>query len=189
MASMRCSAADLASFWSAPWFAPLRAACRWLISPAQPLPFAEPPIPVPGWIKPLCVQRLVWRAILARLAWMQAHPDTAEHRFGRESEPSGKEAAWASYQRAYLREFSEQRLLWFFGIEVERLLRSVQESPLPIGASTWTQAVLGACEHLAQVYAELKRRYKAREARALVREELRIFIFWEGWGTIKRTGR
>jgi hypothetical protein len=176
MASMRCSAADLVSFWTTPWSLPLRRACVWLACTDPPLIAHAPDSIAPRWVRPLCVQRWVGQAVAARLAWWQAHPDRAAHRFGRESEPSGKEAAWASYQRAYLREFSEQRLLWFFGIEVERLLQLMQESPILAGGGVWTQAVLGACEHIAQVYGELKRRHGFRIARAIVREELQRFI-------------
>lgn len=39
---------------------------------------------------------------------------------------------------------------------------------------------IGASEHLAQVYAELKRRHKAMPARAILREALRQFVAWDG---------
>jgi hypothetical protein len=35
--------------------------------------------------------------------------------------------------------------------------------------------VLGACEHIAQIYAELKRRHKAMRARAMLREQLQRY--------------
>jgi hypothetical protein len=81
---------------------------------------------------------------------------------------------------AILRAFSEARLLWMFGVEVERLLRIAEEHPSLAGGVGWTCAVLGASEHIAQVYAELKRRHKAMPARAMLREELRRFVEWDG---------
>ena len=63
--------------------------------------------------------------------------------------------------------------------EVERLLRIVRELPALIGEDIWASAALSACEHVAQVYAELKRRHKAMRARAMLREELRRFITWQ----------
>src|SRR5262245_35760196 len=58
---------------------------------------------------------------------------------------------------------------------VERLLRIADAEPALVGLTAWTCAALCACEHLAQLYTELKRRYKAAQARALVQAELRRF--------------
>ncbi len=39
--------------------------------------------------------------------------------------------------------------------------------------------MLGACEHLAQVYHEFRRRYGARAVRRFVRRALVEYIYWE----------
>jgi hypothetical protein len=47
----------------------------------------------------------------------------------------------------------------------------------PLCLQRWVgQAVLSACEHIAQVYAELKQRHGFRAARAILRAELQRFI-------------
>jgi hypothetical protein len=118
-------------------------------------------------------------AVADRLTWMQAHPEAAGYRFGRESEPCWTEVGWATYARGCLRAMSEETLRWLLGMEVERLVRSVEEAPGLVGGAEWTRGVLGACEHVAQVYGEWKRRHKARRARAMVREELAAFVGWD----------
>jgi glutamyl-tRNA reductase len=65
------------------------------------------------------------------------------------------------------------------GIEVERLLRIADAEPCLVGTTGWTCTALSTCEHLAQLYAELKRRHKAQQARAIIREELRQFVEWQ----------
>ena len=87
--------------------------------------------------------------------------------------------AWASYPRRCLRELREETLLRIFGMEVERLLRIAEESPLLAGTGDWTSAALGASEHIAQLYAELKRRHKAQRARAILSLELRQYVDWQ----------
>ncbi len=169
--------AQFITFWLTPWSAPFRAACLWFTPDTQPLQGRKPNKVAPNWVRPFFVQRWVGEAIAARLA---ANPDTCAYRYGRDSEPAWDAAAWASYPRAILRQLDEQTLLWIFGMEVERLLRIAQEHPGLVGQMEWTGAALSASEHLAQLYAELKRRYKAAQARALLRDELRRFIEWEG---------
>ncbi len=130
------------------------------------------------------------RAIAARLVWLREHPALAGERFGKESETDWDHVVWTFAEPRCLRELGEATLLWIFNCEVERLLRIVQESPLPTSSGEWTQATLVACAHLAGVYAELRRRHRAMRARAIVREELRRFITWprEGPATLQPAG-
>ncbi|HLW03073.1 MAG TPA: hypothetical protein VKT82_30760 [Ktedonobacterales bacterium] len=164
------------TFWLTPWSAPFRAACLWFTPDTQPLQGRKPNTIAPRWVRPFFVQRWVGEAIAARLA---ANPATTAYRFGHDSDPDWDAAAWASYPRAILRQLDEQTVLGIVGMEVERLLRIAQEHPGLVGQVEWTGAALSASEHLAQLYAELKRRHKAMQARALLREELRRFVAWE----------
>lgn len=182
---------DLLFFWCTPWSRPLRDACEWLARFGQPISGNKPDDLAPRWVRPLCLQRWVGKAIAARLAWMRDHPERAAYRYGRESEPCWHDVAWVSYEWRTLREFSEEALLTIFGMEVERLLRIMQEPPGLVGDLEWTRATLGASEHIAQVYKELKRRQppcagarqsRALRARAILREELRRYVTWERSG-------
>ncbi len=170
---------DLFAFWMTPWSKTLRAACVWVERFGAPISGKKPDKDAPNWLRPLLLQRWVAQAITARLAWLDAHPDQTTPRHGNESEPCWDDVAWVSYDRRCLRELREATLLDIFGMEVERLLRIVQEPPGMVGSVEWTRAALGASEHIAQVYAELKRRYKAMRARAILRDELRRFITWQ----------
>jgi hypothetical protein len=160
------------NFWLTPWSDTFRGACLWFTPETQPLRGRKPDSVAPDCVRPLLLQRWVGQAIAARLA---ANPDTEEYRYARESAPRWEMWAWAAYTRRTLRLVSDERLLWLFGLEVERLLRVAQEHPSLVGGDDWTSAALCASEHIAQVYAELKRRHKAMRARALLREELRRF--------------
>jgi hypothetical protein len=180
---MFCSTYTLLSFWATPWSETLRGACIWLARMGQPITAHRPDAEAPPWLRPLCVQRWVGQAIAARLAWVGERTDEAVYRFGHESEPCWTEVAWMSYDRQCLRELSEKSVIWLFGVEVERLLRVAQEAPALVGDADWTRAALGASEHVAQLYGELKRRYKAMQARAILREDLRVFLAWARPGT------
>lgn len=180
---MNFTDAELSSFWSAAWSVPFRSACRWLTSDEKTnvSPDAEPPT----WLKPLCVQRWVGQAIGARLAWMRDHPEAALYRYSGaydESDPSipcWTEKGTVFYDWHELREFEEERILWRWNVEVERLLRTSEAPPFLLGEDAWTRAVLRVCEHLNQLYGELKRRHRAMRARAILREELRAYIHWD----------
>jgi hypothetical protein len=183
MASMNITPADLAAFWSAPWSVPFRAACRWLAPDAQTRvsPDAQPP----AWLRPLCLQRWVGQAIAARLAWMRAHPAAALYRYsgsfdeGDPSIPYWADMATSSYTRLWLQHQEDDALLWRWNVEVERLLRVSEAPPCLVGENDWARSALGVALRLAQLYAELKRRHKARRARALLRDELRRYITWD----------
>ena len=172
---MQYTPTDLLSFWTTPWSRPLRGACVWLASLGTPISGSQPDAAAPRWLRPLCLQRWVGQGVAARLAWMREHPDQPAYQFARDSEPCWTDVAWATYDRFSTRGLSEEGLLQLFGAEVERLLRSAEEAPGMVGAASWTRAVLGACEHVAQIYGELKRRHKAMRARAMLREQLQRY--------------
>ena len=173
---------DLLIFWMTPWSQPLRDTCIWLKRFGRPISGKRPNRLAPNWLRPLFFQRWVAQAIAARLAWIEAHADQPAYRFGCESEPGWTAVAWASYDRRCLRDLPEETLLGIFGREVERLLRIMQEPPGLVGDDDWTRATLGASEHLAQVYHELRRRHNAVRARYILREELRRFVTWQRGG-------
>lgn len=177
---MRFLPTDLIDFWLMPWSASFRAACFWITLLGAPLQGSRPDTTAPRWLRPLFLQRWVGQAVAARLDWLRAHPDAPADRFGRESEPRWTEAAYARYDGRILRKFGEATILSLFSVEVERLARIAQEAPSLVGCAYWTSAALGACMHVAQIYAELKRRHKAMPARALLREELHQFVEWAG---------
>lgn len=166
---------DLLIFWMTPWSKPLRDTCVWLARFGAPISGKRPDRFAPTWVRPLFMQRWVARAIATRLAWIAAHPDLPADQYEDESEPQLNVAGWTAYERCWLRTRPEERLLHTFGVEVERLLRIMQEPPTLVGDDDWTHAALEACEHLAQVYHELRRRHKATRARAIVRDALRRF--------------
>jgi hypothetical protein len=169
---------DLLIFWMTPWSAPLRDACIWIARFGAPISGKRPDSDAPQWVRPLFLQRWVAQAIAARLAWLDAHPDLTAPRFEEESEPRWDESAWTTYDRRGLRERCDAALLEAFSLDVERLLYIVQEAPSLIGLE-WTRAILGASERIARIYAELRRRYKAARARAMLREELGRFVTWQ----------
>src|SRR5215813_2069574 len=179
MVSMICTKHNLLDFWCTPWSEPLRRANIWLERFGQPIIGKRSDTEAPKWVRPLCVQRWVGQAVAARLAWMAEHPERACYRYGKESEPCWEDVAWLRYQWRILHQFNEEMLLEIFGMETERLLRIAQEHPSMVGQVEWVQASLGASEHIAQVYGELKRRYKAVRARYLLREALRRYVTWE----------
>ena len=126
---MRFLVSHRAVFWRLPWSAPLRAALSWQADPAQ-FPDDAPPPVAPRWLRPLCVQRLVGHAVAQRAAWLATHPCLEPYRFGRESEPDWHECNLLTYDRRNLREMGEPWLRWMLGMEVERLLRLVQDVAL-----------------------------------------------------------
>jgi len=172
---MEFTATDLILFWYAPWAAPLRAAC---VEPLAELPWPAPsPMPLaPKWPRPLFLQRLVGQAIATRVAGLKDHPWDMRCHFGNDSEPDWGPDATASYDLPCLHELREQSICWLWGMEMERLLRSMLTPPGEVGLMAWTRAVLGICEHFAQMYAEFKRRYKARRAREIVQAEVQRFL-------------
>lgn|GEM_PF-3703669 len=52
----------------------------------------------------------------------------------------------------------------------------VHRARTPVGLIAWTWAVLGIYRHFAQMYTELRRRYKAKRAREIVQREVQRFL-------------
>lgn len=165
------------SFWSSPWSRSLRAACVWLKRTPAPVVPDTPDRLAPGWLRPLCLHRQIGWAIGARLAWQRAHPDLAALRFPIDSTPCWTEIAWQPYPRRILRVMTDEWLLSFWLVELERLQRIIETPPELIG-ERWTRAALGCGEHLTQVYTEFKRRYKARPTRQFIGTLLQDYICW-----------
>ena len=140
---------------------------------------ATPDALAPGWIRPLCVQREIGQAIAARLAWLRQHPDAAGYLYDDYTIPLWTRAGWTPFAQSALRAWSDEWLLLLFQVETERLLRILQAPPALLGEAVWTPAALGACEHLAQLYHEFRRRYGARAVRRFVRRALVEYIYWE----------
>jgi hypothetical protein len=166
------------SFWSQSWSAPLRSACRWLKRAPAPTVQPIPEALAPGWLRPLCFQREVARAIRDRLAWLRAHPDQTADLYPQQAIPVWTETAWTPYERGVLRGWEDIALLERVQLEVERLLRIIETPPALLGEEVWTHALLGTCEHLAQLYRELRRRCGARAVRVALRRMLTSYVCW-----------
>src|ERR1051326_8319885 len=145
---------DLAAFWSAPWSVPLCSACRWLAPEAQT--HISPDAHAPRWLTPLCLQRWVGQAIRARLAWMKANPQAALYRYsGSSDECDPSIPCWTAKETVFygwhsLHYLEEQRILFAWEVEVERLLRTCEAPPHLVGQDMWARAALRVCEHLTQ---------------------------------------
>ena len=180
---MQMTETDLAAFWAAAWSLPFRAACRWLTPEAQMR--VSPDVKPAAWLTPLCLQRWVGQAVAGRLAWMRAHPEAALYRYsgpfdaGDPSIPYWADMAASCYTPLWLHHQEDDDLLWRWNVEVERLLRISEAPPCLVGEEAWARAALGVALRLSQVYAELKRRHKARRARARLRAELREYVTWD----------
>ena len=125
------------------------------------------------------MQRWVGQAIAARPVWMRQHPDRATYLYPEYSIPLWTRAAWTPFARSALCLWSDEWMLELFQLEVERLLRLIQTPPALLGEAVWTRSALGTCEHLAQLYGELRRRYNARGIRVCVQQILRAYVTWE----------
>jgi hypothetical protein len=166
------------SFWSQSWSATLRSSCRWLRRDPAPVVPTIPEALAPGWLRPLCFQREVARAIRDRLAWLRANPDQSAMLYLLESLPCWTAEDWTPYRRGVLRAWGDEWLVEQVQIEVERLLRIVDTPPALLGEEVWTHAALGTCERLAQLYRELRRRCGARATRVALRRLLTGYVYW-----------
>jgi len=169
-------AQDYNFFWYSRWVQPLRSACPWISMQARQM--AQDGWPAPDWMRPLYVQRWVGQAIAERLA-RQAKQATPFVPHFTDSVPCWNKTMTLPYDSKLLHALPELDVLWWWEVEVERLLRMIETPPSEIGEDRWTQAVMGVCGHLLQGYAELKRRCGWRRARALLREVLELFVRWE----------
>ncbi len=121
------------SFWSSPWSAPLRNACVWLTQVPGPVVPHTPDALAPGWIRPLCVQREIGKAIAARLKWQRQHPDAAGYLYDEITIPLWTQAGWTPYAQSALHAWIDERLLLLGQVETERLLRILQAPPKLLG--------------------------------------------------------
>jgi len=175
---MLFTSTDLLSFWSCAWSVPLRSACRWLTPEVKRR--VDPGVSMARRLGPQCLSRWVGQAIQDRFAWWKAHPDAAPYRHPDESAPTWEALALPPYERGKLRALEDEwDFDWYCRIEVERLLRLLDYPPVLIGEEEWTEAALGLCERLARLYGEMKRRYRAKQARAMLQEALRQFVLWD----------
>ncbi len=170
------SAAEIKSFLVGWWSQPLRAACPHLSEQVRrTIRRAEPP-PVPKWVQHQYFQRWLGEAFATRAA---RQPGEARYRFGRRSEPCWSQTETLAYDPRPWRALPEEEVLWYMGMNIERLYRITQTPQWEIGEDLWTQTFLAVCCHLAQLYAELARRCKAARARKLAQMALRIFLVWD----------
>ena len=170
------SVADFHSLLVSPWSLPIRSACLHLSQRFHE--YVVPDAPTPKWAAPRCVQRWIAQAIIARQAWQKTQPGAPRYRFGRPSEPCWSQTITLPFVLRDFKKLEEVDLLTLAGIELERLYRVAQTAADEIGETLWTLTLMASCLHLAQIYQELKRRYKARQAREILREALRLFVSW-----------
>src|SRR6185437_1852657 len=164
------------AFWSQSWSAALRASCCWLTRLPGPNVPRLPDALAPGWLRPLCFQRVIANAVQARLAWRRAHPDAPPYVLEDGSSPAWDRAAWTPYDPRGLRGCRDEALLARFQVDLERLLRVMETPPDLPGIEVWTRAAMGACERLAQLYQELLRRCGMQAARRVVRRLLARYV-------------
>lgn len=162
------------SLWSWVWDAPVRALFGETFADAF-LPDA-PCWPVPRTLGPVCVQRMIARAVVARLTWLREQHVPIFPRFGADSVWDWAEAATHREPSGFLRSLAESRLHWLIGVQLDWLLHMLvlpeDDAPAPLRLV----AFVGTCGRLAQYYAELKRRHGAGQARALLREDLLHYL-------------
>src|SRR5579859_1323073 len=170
--------ADLEAFWFSAWATPLRSACRWLTPEVKRR--VDLTVSMPTRLGPQCLSRWVGQAIQDRFAWQRAHPDAAAYRHPDDSAPIWEALIPPPYERGKLRALEDEwDFAWHCRFEVERLMRLLDVPPVLVGREEWTAAVLGICERLARLYGEMKRRYRARQARAIVCAALAQFVEWD----------
>ena len=141
-----------------------------------------PPLPdalAPDWLRPLCLQRQLAKAVQARLAWRKAHPKAPNYWAEKWTSPDWDQDAWTPYNVRWLHGYSVEGLTARFQIDLERLVRIMEVPPSVLGAAIWTHSALGSCERLAQLYQEVLRRYGALGHAALCARLLDSYICWE----------
>ncbi len=175
---MSFSIEEVESFLVSRWSLPIRRACPHLPEQERRYIREDNDLPVPKWARPQFLQRWLGQAIAARLAWQEGQPDPPCYRFGRRSAPCWSQTAILPYDPRCLRGVDEDQLLWYAGMDIERLYRIAREPQWRVGENLWTLTLLGTCRHLTQLYAELRRRCKAAKARELMWQALRLFVTW-----------
>ena len=130
-------------------------------------------------MRPYFLHLWVAQTIIARWAWLKAHPGAVKERFGEESVTDWLHVTWAFAERWVLHELTLAKLLEHLFWEIERIQLMLEESPWMVGGGEWAQALLVACGNVALYYHELRRRYGAQTARAKVRDVLEGYITWQ----------
>jgi hypothetical protein len=175
---MSFTVAEVHSFLIARWSLPIRRSCVHLSAQVRHAVRPKTKVPIPKGIRPQFLQRWLGQSIASRLAWQEQRPGPARYRFGIRSAPCWSQTETRPYEGRALRRETEEDLLRYLEIGIERLYRITQEDQTEIGETLWTLTLLSACQHLAQVYLELRRRYKAERARELTWDALRLFVTW-----------
>ena len=161
-------------FWSSVWAAPVRASLgeTWL----DALLIDLPNWPVVRQFGPLCVQRLIARAIVARLAWLREHHIPLLPRYEQDSAVCWECLAMKPSVWQNMAELDEWELHTCFGLLTEWLLHMVAAPADAVSPALRAAAIAGACGRLARIYAEWRRRCGWRVARAIIREDLLHYV-------------
>ena len=176
------SSEELQSFLVGRWSVPLRLACpsfapqtqRALALARQKGARKPPRVPAPRWMTAQYLFRWLGQAFVVRAEREKRQGGAPRYEYGRRSEPCWSQTITVPYAPGYLRQ-QPIEAQWFLSMNIERLYRMTQTPTEEIGTDLWGQAVLGVCQHLAQGYAALRRRYKAKQAREIVEGMLRRF--------------
>lgn len=162
------------SFWLSVWAAPLRAVPG--ASAFALLPLAPPRWPVLRALGPLWLQRQVAAAVARRLTWQRRMDWRIVWQYDRTIAAIGWDAIARDGIALETRlEMDDAFLRWFFGLQLEILLRLVSGRG-PASDELRLRCVAGTCWRVALLYGELRRRYKKERARIIVQEELRCFL-------------
>ena len=161
-------------FWSSVWAAPVRAALGETCLDA--LLNDLPTWPVVRQFGPLCVQRLIARAIVQRLAWLREQHIPLLPRYEQDSAVEWECLALRPNIWQNQSELSEWDLHFSFGLLTEWLLHMVAAPPDAVAPPLRAAAIAGACGHIARIYAEWKRRVGAARAREIIREDLLHYV-------------
>ena len=161
-------------FWSSVWAAPVRAALGETCLDA--LLVDLPNWPVVRQFGALCVQRVIARAIVARLAWLRENHIPLLPRYEGDSKVEWEQLAMRPTIWQNQSELSEWDLHFSFGLLTEWLIHMLAAPADAVSPALRVTAMAGACGHIARIYAEWKRRVGAAEARAIIREDLLHYL-------------
>lgn len=163
------------SFWLSVWAGPFQS----LIGSS----FVDPllALDLPRWpvvrrIGCLRVLRLVALGVTQRLAWMQEHGVPILPRFGPDSFLDWEDFAAKPCSRLFLTESSKEHLRWYYGLLLDVLMRLLAAPPDAATLHLRVTALVGICERIARVYAELRHRFGVAQARAIIAEDLLHYL-------------
>ena len=165
-------------FWFAVWAAPVRAG---LGAATADLFTADLPAWLPNWpvvrqFEALCVQRVIARAIVARLAWLRDKHIPLLPRYEQDSAVCWESLAMKPSVWQNMAELDEWELDSCFGLLTEWLLHMLNAPADAVLPALRVAALAGACGRVARVYAEWRRRYGAKRAREVLRDGLRHYV-------------